>query len=335
MTLADLVSAFGLSVPAAQAHEKWFITPSASAPPLPAEFLPGSAPFTAAVLLVVAAVVIGLLLDRRFERSATYAWTEARLRRLRDFAPGTLAVAMAVLLFWSSWHGVVLADEYAAPAGWIGTAYRVAQAAIGAMLLIGFDVASAAAALGLLYLSLFVLTRSIAPLDYLYVAGIAVFLRAFARGRYSLDWFYGKPVLSTPDGRKRAYLALRVLMGLGMFSLALVKWLRPDVMFAMLDAYADWNPLVILGWAGLPMPREIFVLCLATVETIAAAYVALGLFTRAVAVMLMPVFTVSVVFLGPLELIGHLPILGVLFVLFIYGDTYRKASAPSAPAPLP
>jgi hypothetical protein len=82
---------------------------------------------------------------------------------------------------------------------------------------------------------------------------------------------------------------------------------------------------VILGWIGAQPSREVFVLTAAVVETIVALCVTLGVFTRLLGIALMPVFTASVVFLGPLELIGHLPILGILFVFFVYGDTYHKA----------
>lgn len=322
MKLTDL---FGSFIPAAQAHEKWFVELADNPPPLPAEFLPGSQMFTMAVLAVAILTIIGLLFDRRVERSSFYAKTEAKLRVWRDFAPGILAVGTAVALFWAAWQGTVLADDYAAPAGSLGMFFRVVQFALGAAFLTGFGTASAALGLGALYLSTFWLTGSVAPLDYLYFAGITVYLYAFARGRYSLDWFYGKPVLSTPDGRKRAYFALRVLTGAGFLALAFVKWVHPELHFELMDAYPDWNPYVILGMLGMHMTREVYVLCLAVVETIAGIYVLGGLFTRFVAVGLMPVFTASIMFLGPLELIGHLPILGILFVLFVYGDTYHKA----------
>lgn len=322
-------------VPAAQAHEKWFITPAIQAPKLPEEFRPGSGPFAFAVLVLAVVTAVGLSLDRRFERSALYARIETKLRTWRDYAPGVLAVSTGLFLLWSAWHGVLLADEYPLPAGSIGLALRLFEAAVGLAFLIGFGTASASIGLGLLWVSMFALSRSAGPFDYLYLLGTALFLFAFARGRYSLDWFFGKPILTTPERRKQAYFALRLLTGASFLVLASLKWYRPDVMFQLINKFADWNPLVLLRAAGLPISREIFVLCLAVAETLAGVFVFGGIFMRFTAIALMPVFLASVIFLGPLDIIGHLPILGILFVLFVYGDTYHKTWPPAPPASEP
>lgn len=318
---------FEYLVPAVHAHEKWFIPMSETAPQLPAAFQPGSGPFTAAFLAIAVVTVVGLLLDRVFERSAFYARTEARVRPLRDIAPGALALTTAILLLWSAWKGVMLADNYTVPDGALGTVMRLAEAAIGGMFLIGLNTAFAAIGLGALFFVLFYLDPSFGPLDYIYFLGIAVFLYHFARGRYSMDWFYGKPVLSSPEGRKRAYFVMRLLTGAGFLALALLKWLHPELHLDLMDRYPDWNPYVILNMIGVHFSRETYVLLLAVVETIVAIFVIGGFFTRVAAVALVPVFVGSILFLGPAELIGHLPILGILFVLFVYGDTYHKGVA--------
>lgn len=311
-------------IPAAQAHEKWFVPMTDVAPALPPAFVPGSRETVIAAIVIGIVSVAGFLLDKAFERSAFHARAEASLRRFRDIATGTLAVSVAIFLLWSAWHGVLLAENFPLPEGNAGIALRIVEAAVGGMLLIGIGTVSAAVGLGLLYAACFALFGFVEPLDYLYFAGIAAFLLFFARGRYSLDWFYGKPVLSSPEGRKRAYLVMRMLTGVGFLMLALGKWIRPDLHLALIDRYSDANPYVLLQWIGFSLTRETYVLCLAAVETTVAIFVFSGFLTRVAALGLMPIFTASMLFLGPAELVGHLPILGILVVLFVYGDTYHK-----------
>ena len=326
-----------LIIPAAQAHEKWFVTEMTGAP-LPPQFAPGSMPFNAAVLTVLVVCVIGFFADRAMERSALYARTEHALRPYRDIAPGILAVTTAVLLLWSAWHGVLLADNFPLPQTTLGTALRFAEYAVGALFLIGFDTAAAALGLGALYIAAAALFGAVEALDYLYFAGTAVFLYFFARGRYSLDWFYGKPVTSTPESRKHAYLIMRVLAGGGLIALALGKWMHPEMHLQLMDRYPDWNPYVIIRWIGFNLSRETYVLMLAVIESIVGVFVLGGYLTRFASVALMPVFMGSILFLGAGELVGHLPILGILVVLCIYGDTYHKAPPPlpeKNPSPAP
>jgi uncharacterized membrane protein YphA (DoxX/SURF4 family) len=317
-------------IPAAAAHEKWFVSENPAAI-LPPQFVPGSLPFDIASGAVIVVCVAGFLFDKAFEHSAFYARTEKILRPWRDLAPGILAVSTAVLLLWSAWKGVLLADNYPLPAGTAGTLLRIAETAVGGMFLVGFGTATAAVGLGLLYASVITLFGLPEATEYLYLAAIAVFLMFFARGRYSLDWFYGKPVISTPEGRKKAYLVMRILTGFGFLALALLKWRQPGMHLALMDEYDEWNPYVIAQWFGAAFSRETYVLILAAVETTVAVWVIGGFLTRAAALFLMPVFIGSIFFLGPMELVGHLPILGILVVLFVYGDTYHKHAVETPP----
>ncbi len=311
-------------IPAAQAHEKWFVEAN---PIVPAsDIFTTVNPFTigvaAALLALTAALTVA---DRRFERSAWHAVLERKVRPLRDHAAGFLAVATSITLFWMSAHGALLADNLVVPTGTVGTALLGSQVVIAALLLIGLYTAAAAMGLIVLYAALFFLFPAPDVLDYLHYAGIGIFLLAFARGRFSLDWLLGKGMLTDAATRKRAYLAMRLLTGVTMIILALIKWNRPELHFALMDAYPDFNPYTILqgiGFTGLS--RETYVFALFLVELTAGLVILSGLLTRIAAFFLLPVFMGSVIFIGAAEIFGHLPFVGILIVLVVFGDRYHK-----------
>jgi uncharacterized membrane protein YphA (DoxX/SURF4 family) len=322
-------------IPAAQAHEKWIVDASKPIYPVPNLFVTFNPVTIAAIVSILILTVALYLLDRRFERSTWYAVLEAKVHPLRDYAAGVLALCTSVTLFWMSFHGVLLADNLPVPPGAFGSSLMGLQVVIAVLLLIGLYTAGAAIGLLLLYGALFFIFPMADVMDYLHYAGIGVFLLAFARGRFSLDWLLGKGMLTDAETRKRAYLALRVLTGVTMLILALGKWLHPDLLLRLMDAYPDFNPYTILrsiGFTGLS--REVFVFCIFCVEFFVGLTVLLGSFTRILGALLVPVFTGSIIFLGVPEVFGHLPILGILFVFFIFGDTYHKSQplARSVPA---
>lgn len=323
-----LRAALDALIPAAQAHEKWFVPSMPVTAPQP-EFFRTLNPLTVGSFAAVAALaLVGWLLDRGYERSSWYPAVEKRIRPLRDYAAGVLAVATGVTLLILAWRGQYLATNFPFPAGFEGAFLRSAETLIGLLLLIGLYTQAAAVGLIGLFLGSFLFFPAVDALDYAPFAVIGWFLLFFARGRYSLDWFLGKPISSTPGQRKKAYLALRVGMGVAVFWLALLKWRRPDLHLALMDRFPAWNPYVIASWFGLRMPRETYVFLLFVVESTIGLFEACGFLTRPLSLFLVPVFVGSIAFLGPNEMVGHLPILGILFVLFVYGDTYHKNRDP-------
>ncbi|HSD12194.1 MAG TPA: hypothetical protein VLC10_01430 [Patescibacteria group bacterium] len=311
-------------LPAAQAHEKWFVPLEPVRYAVP-EFYRTLNPYTitaAAAVLVVA--VAGYFADRWYEHSAQYAAIEAKIRPWRDYAAPVLAMTTGFTLLFVAWRGQLLATNYPLPPGIAGTMLRSVEAVIGGLLLVGLFTPAAAIGLLALFGAAFLLHPLIEPLDYANFVGIAVFLLFFARGRYSLDWFLGKPIFTTPAQRKWAYLVLRTLTGFTILWLGFLKWRRPDLHLDLLDRFPSSNPYVILQALGIGMSRELYVFILFAVEATIGIFEMLGFLTRATAVFLAPVFLVSIFFLGAPELVGHLPILGTLFVLFVYGDTYHK-----------
>jgi len=321
-------------VPAAQAHEKWFVAeaPAYAQPELYRTLNPVTVGGIFVSLLVLA--VAGLL-DGRFERSTLYAKWENKIRAYRDYAAGILAITVGITLIIFTMQGHLMAPEYVIPGGSIGRFLAIAQGCIGALLVLGLYTSGASIALLALYLSLFTMHPAAHVVEYLHYPAIAVFLFTFARGRYSLDWILGKPVYTTPAQRKAVYFGTRVMFGLSLVIIALLKYREPGLHLALMDRYPSWNPYVIVQWLGLAMSRETYIFLLFCIEATVGALLVSGFFTRAMAVLLVPIFTGSIIFLGVGELVGHLPLLGLLAVLFVYGDTYHKNHAPDRYAPHP
>lgn len=321
-------------VPAAQAHEKWFVSDSALYVQ-PEMYRTVNVVTVTGALIALALVVVGLLVDGRYECSSLYARLEGKIRPYRDYAAGILAVTTGVTLVILTLQGHFLAENFIPLSGKIGRALMMAQGVIGALLVVGLYTAQAAIGLVALFVSAFFWQAPGDVIDYLHFPAIALFLFVFARGRYSLDWFLGKPVFSTPEQRKTVYFVTRLLFGATIIWIAFIKYLDPGLHLALMDKYPSWNPYVIANWLGVHLSRETYVFTLFCIELTVGLFIALGSLTRFMAVFLVPVFMGSIIFLGVGELVGHLPLLGLLAVFFIYGDTYHKNREHDRYAPHP
>lgn len=312
-------------IPAAHAHEKWFVTSAdAQAYTIPESFLSLNL-MTGALLAVLTVVfVAGHLLDRKYERSSAYEKASLHVRPLRKYAVDVLAVSVGVMLVYSAWNGVLLADNYFLPATMLGTALRGLEFGVGVLLIVGLFAKESGVLLLILYVALFGLVPWIEPFDCLYFVGIAVFLSVFSRSANSLDGMLGRSQSMRESTRQYAYDALRVLTGIAVIVLAFGKLFRPGLHFALMDAYPDFNPYVIAQWMGIHMSREFYVFMLFGVEVTVGILVTAGYFLRLASVLLVSIFVGSIFFLGQPELMGHLPLLGILFVFFAYGNMYGK-----------
>lgn len=331
MSLFDRLA--GFVIPAAQAHEKWFVPvePVTSAAP---QFYHAVNAWTVGAAIAIATVAIaGWFVDRWYEKTPLYGRIEKKIRPLRDFAAGALGITTAVTLLIMSSRGMLLAQNFPLEPGPAATVLLGVQSVIGMLLLIGLFTRAAAIGLIALLAATFALFPWIDAMDYLHFLGIGIFLIAFARGRFSMDWFLGKPITTTAKQRKVAYVAMRVITGFTIIWLGFLKLRRPDLHFSLMDRYSDFNPYVIAHWLGIDMSREAYVFLLFAAEVAIGTFETAGLLTRFAAFTLFPLFMASAMFLGAGELVGHLPILGVLFVLFVFGDTYYKEEEPERKPP--
>jgi uncharacterized membrane protein YphA (DoxX/SURF4 family) len=138
-----------------------------------------------------------------------------------------------------------------------------------------------------------------------------------------------RPPFDSPEWGARAMLLLRILSGVSFLSLGLIdKTWTPHMGLAFLEQYPHFNVLRLAGleWAT----DDVFVLLAGVVETTIGALLISGRLTRVVILCMWLPFNLTVPFLPPEEMLGHLPIFGIMYLLLVYGS-----GSPSRDARLP
>ena len=116
--------------------------------------------------------------------------------------------------------------------------------------------------------------------------------------------------------------AVRVGVGL---SLAFVAFTEKFANLPLSLAFLEEYPLNFTGALGVALTDEAFVLCAGAVELLVGLWIALGIFVREVVVAWFPTNLTLTLFAWE-ELIGHLPIYGVMAVLLVWGAGQKNLS---------
>jgi hypothetical protein len=294
------------------AHETWFT-----------ELRPG---FTTALLgdpvtvgLVVAAVGVTVLW-----RAAAARWRTPELAvleplgRLAPWVPRLLAVHAGVSLVAQAYAGTYLAPALALPDGLGGTLLAVLEGIVGVWLTTGIRVRPAAWLL-LAAGPLGMLAYGVVPiLERVDLLGIALFLTLLPPGDDELG-----AVRPSPQVLARALFALRLSVGGALVVLAFTeKLVRPDLALAFLDQYPAFN---LLSTLGLDVSDLLFVQVAGAVELLFGLLVISGAAPQVAVIVAGIPFNATLFFLGASELIGHLPVYGVMAALLVYGSSPADA----------
>ena len=110
--------------------------------------------------------------------------------------------------------------------------------------------------------------------------------------------------------------AVRVGVGL---SLAVVAFTEKFANIPLGLAFLEGYPLNFTGALGVALADEAFVLCAGAVELLVGLWIALGIFVREVVVVAWFPTNLTLTLFAWEELIGHLPIYGVMAVLLVWG----------------
>jgi hypothetical protein len=304
------------SAPAA-AHETWFVHHPDSYP------LRWSELGRPAVVAGLVAVSLAALLWRSV--AARVGVVELRalspLGRLAPWAPRLLALHLGLSLLALTLGRSVLDPAIDVPTGWSGTVLLLPQAAAGVLLVAGRFVRAAAWAVVAAGPVLLALAGFRSLLMCLALLGIALFLVILPPGRTQ----HGRADLS-PARLGPAVLALRVGTAGSLLVLAVVEKLaNPEMARAMLAQEPVLNLLAPLG-----VGTDAFVVLAGCVEVLFALLVLSGAAPQVVALVAAVPFTASLAVFGGTELIGHLPVYGVLLTLLLLGSATR--TAPLVPA---
>ncbi|MBI2872563.1 MAG: DoxX family membrane protein [Chloroflexi bacterium] len=319
--LALALSVGGWSAGSAHAHERWFVEKGTH----PGEGLPFD--LTSLSVLLGALVFLGLAVA-----AARGNWSRRvniLVERAQRFLPKGMewrivAGLTGIMLIANSVTGAFLAPDLVLDGGGLATFARFGQMLIGLILL--SQVAFALAGL-LVLVVVFPLALLLVPVssfaDYVFEYASLGLAFVFVGLSSCPDQFARRWIKFDPGRFSHLPLPIvRAGLGLSLIVLAVHnKLASPDMALTFLDTH-DLNFMAALGFASFTNPH--FVFAAGVAELVLGVLLLSGLATRLAAAMLAGFFLTTLIVLGLPELIGHLPLLGIVMVL-----AYRGSGSPS------
>jgi hypothetical protein len=297
------------------AHATWFT----EGPPA-ADLTAVARPWT--IVAILGAVAVALLWRRVATSLPSPEIGLLRpLGRLGPWVPRILAAHVGLSLLAMAWRGAYLAPSNVLPSDLGGYLLLALEATLGIWLLLGIRIRPAA---WLLIASgpLGMLAFGVMPIaERLDLLGVAVFLSvlppadAHPTGSIHLDLRRLEPAL----------FGMRLLVGSALIVVAVTEKLaRPGMTLQFLAEHPHFN---IAQLIGLPVSDELFVQFAGGIEILLGLLLISGALPQVAVLIAAGPFTATLPFLGTQELIGHLPIYGVLLALLILGSRPDTASA--------
>ena len=293
-------------------HEAWF---TSERPPYDWSFT--FQPATLALIFAAVAIaVLWRLVGTRLPKPEIGILRP--LGRLSPWIPRLLAIHAGVSLLAQAARGTYLAPSLPLPDSPFGTALAIVEGLAGVWLITGFHVRPAAALLvaagplGMLHYGVVPIVERV---DLL---GVALFLTVLPPEEAP-----GGRVTASPERQANALLALRLLVGVALIVLAFTEKLaRPALAVAFLDDYPAFNLFRVLG---LPGGELAFIRVAGAIELLFGLLILSGSVPQLAVILAGIPFNATLFFLGPSELIGHLPIYGAMLALLVYGSDERIA----------
>ncbi|MEO7137932.1 MAG: hypothetical protein ABI037_09465 [Gemmatimonadales bacterium] len=240
-------------------------------------------------------------------------------QQMLSWMPLVIGVHTAVPLLVSGVNLRLLVPNLVLPTNLLGGVLGLAEIVVGLSFVYGALARFGAATLALVWLAGALLFGPIRLLEHSLFLGIAFFIFAMGRGPLAFDMALTR--LHRPVDRLVPYAVpvLRVLTGVSILVLAFTEKLwNPDMGLAFLKEH-PFNFFPALGLQSID--DRAFLLIAGTVELTFGALLISGAFIRLVILLLWVPFNLTLPFLGWRELVGHLPIYGILALLLIWGET--------------
>ena len=309
LTVASLLGAAG----PASAHERWFTDDHHAT-----DWSFAARPLALGSLAAVVLVTLG------------WRWLAARYRspelpvlrplgRLVPFLPRLLAVHLGIALLALAARGEFLSPALSLDDVPAGPLFAVLEGAVGAWLISGVHVRHAAYVVIAFGPALFVGAGAVALLENAALLGIAVFLALVPPAH---DAAYGRVEVAA-DRLAAALLALRVGAATSLVSLAFSeKFTNPAMARALLDAHPE---LQVFSLVGVSVDPDVFIVVAGAVEVLFGLLVLSGAAPQVAVLVAAVPFNASLLLFGATELVGHLPVYGVLLTLLAYGSAPATA----------
>jgi uncharacterized membrane protein YphA (DoxX/SURF4 family) len=254
------------------------------------------------------------------------------LERSAGYGPFALRLHIGVALIVAAYLGLLFVPSLRVEdKGAVGYAILVMEGIAGVSVLLGLAIRAGAIVLVLLGIVAMQPFDFESVLEQVHILGIAIFLFLIGSGPLSFDRIRGvRAPLRNANVPAAALGALRILMGFGIAYTGLTeKLLNPDLSRSLIERYPQ---IAIDRYVGVP--DTAFIWLAGTVELVIGLVIVSGQITRPVMALGAVLFTVTLFVFGWLELLGHLPFFGIMFLLFIAPNAdpwqVRRALRPAA-----
>lgn len=252
----------------------------------------------------------------------TFGATDERRSLLFGLVPLILGIHVAVPLLVNGVQGTLFSPDNTMPGAWANF-LGLAETGIALALFYGGLTRIAAGALAGLWIFGIFLVGLEPMLENVLYLGFAVFFLLAGRGPLSVDRLLFPRLEPSSDLARYAVPAVRIGVGLSLVVVAFTeKFANIPLGLSFLGEY----PLNFTGALGIPLPDETFVLCAGAVELMVGLWIALGIFVREIVVIAWFPVNLTLTLFSWEELIGHLPIYGVMAVLLIWGSNSKDVS---------
>jgi uncharacterized membrane protein YphA (DoxX/SURF4 family) len=306
--------------PVAQAHEKWFF--SGEIPDLAARGFLTAYCLSAVAVAVAVTLIGGFFWRRRQQRDLvpgpeSLGASESGLTRFYALVPLIIGVHFAVPLLVLGVQGKLFSPNNQLDAPWnllLGTL----EIAIALSFLYGGLTRLFAAALALLWVIAGVFLSWEIAFENLHYLGAAAFFFCTGRGPQSIDRMLFPALEPSPALAAHAMTLLRVSIGLGFAFVAFTEKLaNPALATAFLEQYT----LNFTAALGVPLSDRAFIWCAGTTELLIGLFLAFGIFPRVIIVAAWGIINLTLTIFSWVELVGHLPIYGIMAVLLVWSPS--------------
>jgi hypothetical protein len=305
-------------------HERWFVDRS----DFPVDFtLIGDVAHTLVPLAVgLAATGAVYALWRALGRRSLLpgplelGMSRTAFRDLVSWTPIGIGIHTAVLLIVSGISRQLFVPNLPLPPNLFGALFGLVQIAIALSFFYGALTRFGAALLALTIGAGMVVFGPVLLIEHVFLLGIALFLYWSGRGPLAVDLIVRGDHQPAPPPTI-AVNTLRILTGASLAILAFTEklWNVP-----LAEAFLSSHNFNFLPAIGIDVSHETFILMAGTIELTLGLLLMSGAFVRAVIVMLWLPFNLTLPLLGWRELVGHLPVYGIMALLLICGDEYSK-----------
>ncbi len=315
--VAGSVAVLALVPLPSDAHEKWFL--DAHQYSLRWDLFVSGGGLVAAALVACVVVTLAFVWRKRGRRDfipppERFGATAEGRRTIYALLPLIIGVHAAVPLFYDGSHGILFSQNNqlaGAPAYVCG----IIEIWIGLSFLYGGLTRLAAIALAVLWVAGIPLVGLQSMLDNILFLGIAAFFFMAGRGPIAVDRFMFPALEPSPNLARHAVLALRLGIGASFTIVAFTEKFA-NLPFAL--AFLQRYPLNFTSFFHVPMSDATFILCAASVELLIGLSLFFGIFAREIIIVAWLPINLTLTYFNAVELIGHLPIYGIMALLLIW-----------------